>query len=566
VKIFRFLLILCLPAFLLYPIPAGAFHPESVVQNEESQQAVFEVPRDEFGKVNPWVLLQAENLSVDRYFAFIDLTEDESFLESLSEEEFDRVVDFVTHMVQASVPESLEDLKDAYNAEIDQLMEDLYGEPRWSLSYRQGFDFEIVLALAFQSPETLLCKNWFKRKAHHFGHWCSKHKKPLIAGAVVVGVFTVAALTGGVGASSAVAVGGALVGGSFDDSPPQHINKPGEVFVDNGERYPSPSFSPQADPSFHPSSSQPANENEPTPLEQAHTLTFEKTEEAKWEIAEASYDTTNTPEKTGLEKAKDVTKTVVSNIVHDVFESVSKIGATWHDIHPNSTPEDRQAYKEYVASQHAKIDEIFGTYRPDYSLESQEYAEAYKAAIIEELGHYPEMQMGELPPPGALINAASRAATVASRALGIAARSGTAIGSAAAIGSMINWESPIPMTQANDTVGWKVGDPVNNRTINGNVPTYSAVRYRHWRNEALNVKNGVITRALEREVYEPTTENIERMERGLAPQVEHPRTGKMVSVELHHIPPQREGGLFDFIEVTPWEHEGMDPHRHTGGN
>ena len=85
-------------------------------------------------------------------------------------------------------------------------------------------------------------------------------------------------------------------------------------------------------------------------------------------------------------------------------------------------------------------------------------------------------------------------------------------------------------------------------------------------NEALNVKNGVVTRALQREVYEPTTENIERMERGLAPQVEHPRTGKMVSVELHHIPPQREGGLFDFIEVTPWEHEGMDPHRHTGGN
>ena len=56
------------------------------------------------------------------------------------------------------------------------------------------------------------------------------------------------------------------------------------------------------------------------------------------------------------------------------------------------------------------------------------------------------------------------------------------------------------------------------------------------------------------------------MRRGLAPQVKDPDTGKIVSVELHHIPPQREGGLFDFIEVTPWEHEGMDPHRHTGGN
>ena len=60
--------ILCLPAFLLHPIPAEAFHPEPVVQNEESQKSVFEIPRDEFGKVNPWVLLQPENLSVDRYF------------------------------------------------------------------------------------------------------------------------------------------------------------------------------------------------------------------------------------------------------------------------------------------------------------------------------------------------------------------------------------------------------------------------------------------------------------------------------------------------------------------
>lgn len=137
------------------------------------------------------------------------------------------------------------------------------------------------------------------------------------------------------------------------------------------------------------------------------------------------------------------------------------------------------------------------------------------------------------------------------RALGLAAQSATAIGTAATASSLIDGRSSIPMTQANNTIGWKVGDPINNRTRSGNVPTYNTVKYRHWRNEALDVKNGVITRALEREVYEPTPENIKRMERGLAPQVEHPLTGKMVSIELHHIPPQREGGLFDFIEVTP---------------
>ena len=193
------LIFLCLPTFLLSPIPSDAFYSEPARSVfEEDQRKSFDVPRDEFGRVNPWVLLQPENLSVDRYFAFIDLTENEAFLESLSGEEFDIVVDFVTQMIQSSVPESLEDLKDAYEIEIDQLMEDLYGEPKWSFSHSYGLDFKIIPAISYRGPEFLPCKNWFKRKARHFGHWCKKHKKPLIAGAIVVGVVAVAIATGGV--------------------------------------------------------------------------------------------------------------------------------------------------------------------------------------------------------------------------------------------------------------------------------------------------------------------------------------------------------------------------------
>ncbi|MCB9093123.1 MAG: hypothetical protein H6620_11245 [Halobacteriovoraceae bacterium] len=556
--VFRFLLLFCLPAFLVSPIPALTLQSENS-HYKESQKTVFEVPRDKSGRVNPWMLFQPENLSIERYFAFIDLTENVSFLETLSEEEFDIVVDFVTHMVQEGIPESLEDYRDFCSTEIDQLIEDLYGEPRWRFAYSQEGDLQIIPALSFQKPETLLCKNWFKRKAHHFGHWCGKHKKKIVAGAVVVTVVVVAALTHGGGNSSSVPVGGGMTDENKHNSSPEPINKPGEVFVDNGTNN-----APQVEPSSNHTESSSAGSSEPTPLERAQILTSGQIEAAKWEIAEAANDMPSPSEKTALEKTKEVTKTVVSNIVHDVYESISKIGTTWHEINSNSSPEDQQAYKDYVATQHAKIDEIFGTYRPDYSLESQEVSEAFKAAVMEELGRYPEMEIGELPPPGALIGAVSKAATVASRTLGIAARSGSVIGSAAAVGSMINWKSPIPMTQVNDTIGWKVGDPINNRTIKGTVPTYSAVRHRHWRNEALNVKNGVITRALECKIYEPTEENIKRMEKGLAPQVEHPRTGKMVSVELHHIPPQREGGLFDFIEVTPWEHAEIDPHRNEG--
>jgi hypothetical protein len=54
------------------------------------------------------------------------------------------------------------------------------------------------------------------------------------------------------------------------------------------------------------------------------------------------------------------------------------------------------------------------------------------------------------------------------------------------------------------------------------------------------------------------------MERGLAPQRRNLGTGEMESKELHHIPPQREGGLFDFIELWPDEHSQTDALRRLG--
>lgn len=382
--------ILCLPAFLLNPIPVA-----SLQTTPTTEETAWNVPVDEFGNVNPWVLLQRENLSIDRYFSFIELSSNEAFLETLSEEEFDRVVEFMTTMLCSSAPKSYENLAETYDQDIEKILDDLYGDPKWEIAYTHGFDFEFAPAIFYANsfPKVLLCKkNWFQRKAHHFGHWCKKHKKPLIAGAVVIGVVAIAVATGGVGGSSAVAVGGALINDTYiGEDRPKHINKPGEVYVDNGipETVPMPPYHPTTD--FIPSS-------QSTPLEQAHALSFEKVEEAKLEIAEKTQTIEEILEKTYIEKAKHVTKVTLSNIVHEIFESLSKVGTAWHEIHPNSTPEDVQAYKEFVATQHEKIDEIFGTHRRDYSLESQEYAAAYKAAIIEELGYYPEMQMGGVAP------------------------------------------------------------------------------------------------------------------------------------------------------------------------
>jgi RHS repeat-associated protein len=102
-------------------------------------------------------------------------------------------------------------------------------------------------------------------------------------------------------------------------------------------------------------------------------------------------------------------------------------------------------------------------------------------------------------------------------------------------------------TLPNGALGWHVGDPINNLTAAGNVPSWSAVRSRIWKNEAF----------YNSPVYDEV--NLARMRLGLAPQRINPLTGSLESMQLHHIPPQREGGLFDVIKLWPDEHKLVDP-------
>ena len=79
------------------------------------------------------------------------------------------------------------------------------------------------------------------------------------------------------------------------------------------------------------------------------------------------------------------------------------------------------------------------------------------------------------------------------------------------------------------------------------MPGWSSVRQRFWKNEALFNKGA----------YKES--NLLRMRRGLAPQQYNIKTGLMESKELHHhMVPQRNGGLFDFIKVWPKEHKKID--------
>lgn len=100
-------------------------------------------------------------------------------------------------------------------------------------------------------------------------------------------------------------------------------------------------------------------------------------------------------------------------------------------------------------------------------------------------------------------------------------------------------------------VGWSLGDDITNLTKAGNDPSWTTVRQRYWKNEAHYNK----------ELYSDF--DIERMEKGLAPQVE--MDGKKYSMELHHKKPRHEGGdnSYDNLQkVTHWEHAEIDKFRH----
>lgn len=97
--------------------------------------------------------------------------------------------------------------------------------------------------------------------------------------------------------------------------------------------------------------------------------------------------------------------------------------------------------------------------------------------------------------------------------------------------------------------GWTVGDPINHLTSAGRVPAWSTVRERIWKNEAYCNRANYSYR------------NLARMRDGLAPQRINPVTGRFESKELHHDPPQRDGGLFDVLPVWPPDHQIIDPFR-----
>ncbi|CCB88469.1 hypothetical protein [Simkania negevensis] len=401
-KVFRVLLFFCFPTFLLGPVPSSAFEPNPC--HIEKGQELF-IPRDENGLINPWgyfsprTILTHLDSYVDDVFAFVDLLTNVDFLESLCDEEAERLIDFVIFNMRFSVPKNRIDLAEKYEHEIAELLELMYGdkddEEECQLLLNQDFHWEFAPAVGDENPEFLLCKkkkkSWVERKWHHFTHWVDKNKAPIIAvSAVAIGA-TVIALTMGGGAGAGVAVGGALVGVATEgDSPSLRINKPGEVHF----RGDSPEFLPP----------------HPVPLsESIAILPFEDFQYSDQNLEAAVQELALDFE--GLaEELECVKEEILESTNLELF---------------NNTDE---AAKEIARA---------------FAVEQLRDSLKLVIVVLEEVKQDPELKAAEFIIPNGSSKAVSKIGALVSKVLGLGARTTTGIGTAVAGSALTNADSPI---------------------------------------------------------------------------------------------------------------------------
>ena len=95
--------------------------------------------------------------------------------------------------------------------------------------------------------------------------------------------------------------------------------------------------------------------------------------------------------------------------------------------------------------------------------------------------------------------------------------------------------------------GWKVGEDITNLTKAGNIPSWSTLKSRYWKNKAFYFAD------------EYSDANLKRMSRGLAPQFDD--GNGIYSMELHHMLGRKGNNYYLFFEVTPTQHAKIDPFR-----
>ncbi len=465
-------------------------------------------------QTTPWESMPIRNISYDDVLELIDEIESGTIAE-YSPEELQRVNQFLALLAQQGILPQEEGLsRFILNYDILTLLQPYH-------SFEPGYYIEgsrnAILGTFYGDADAALCRSAIKKMWDSTRHFVKKHKKEiLIGGAIVVGVaatVTVIVLTCGTGAGAAVAVAEAVAGITQlenDSPPPQSPPEPPSMPIElNISMEPPPVITPIPETPLL----QETIENQVAAFKETVFENIMSSVESKAPVESPSF----------LQGIRDTGAFFVhqaldglTSIVADIPRLEQEIIDLTHRFVPPSMDNPfylinlPHQFEQQKASGHQLVDRVFGT--DQAKLYTQEVKEARTAGLT----------YGTLPPPGLFA------------------------------GPTVANEGRLVISLCNKTRGWTVGDPIQNLTFWGNTPKWTTVRQRYWKNEAFKAKSDPTHRY---------RDQINRMEKGLAPQIENRNTGKLESMELHHDPSQREGGLFNFIEVTPEEHARLDPHR-----
>ena len=382
-----------------------------------------------------------------------------------------------------------------------------------------GNSFSMISAMYGGQADIVLCKSWVKKQCNHVKNFVKKHKTAIIVGAAIVVAVIIVVATAGTGAPGAAelvsAAGAAAAGGAAADSNSDEDSKSSSESIAT-----SPNV---ADSQNHPNLASVLEEQ----ISSFKELVIEENLLPASGISSSRIDPSiaNKARELGSFLAHETLEgiTQLTSWVPGLFEEIKDLAAKILPETPSNSDNflwkgsPSENFESLLATGHEKIDEAFSTNQA--SLYPKEADNKYTIGII--------------PLPGSLSIAGSPAGR-------------------------------IPLTLAADACGWEVGESITNRTIFGTVPKWSTVRRRYWKNEAAQVRAASGDPKYLSDPVKYSEENIRRMEQGLAPQRLNLDKTVYESVELHHIPPQREGGLFDFVEMWPDEHAGADEFRRIG--
>jgi hypothetical protein len=395
----------------------------------------------------PWDLLKFENLSYDNITSFIETVEYGDPSQFFDKTQTYEILNFVTFLARNGISSWDTAAQEELERDIEWLFSDQDEEkthPWWSLSAWTGKEFSIVPAV-FQSNETvqiIQCENWLSKKWDKTKKFVKKHKKPIIIATAVIVVATVVIVaTGGAGAAplaGAAAAAGAAGSNSPGDDDHPHINKPGDVRVQD-DAPPQEIHQKDPPPNDYPMNRLNTNQSLPTypqmeTMENRDAGALSETIQYHSEIIKETlleelpgeaFNVASVDEPTFWENAANKTKEVTSWLAHDALKDTAEcIGV------PNETAH------EY----HEKIDEIFGT----------DHASQYTPEALEK---EPKIVKGVLPPPGGNLT------TTTGKVAAIARSSGVVAGAAA--GSALTNASPTPPQSH---------PPTNDRYIDPSLP------------------------------------------------------------------------------------------------